>query len=344
MKHIIRKTAIAAMLCCAPALAGAQGEMKQADRQATTTQDTHDNNVLNHLYGALSLGTNGIGIDLAMPIGDYVQVRAGYSFMPAFKHKMHFNVVTEQQHNDDNNGTASTMTDSKFTQLSDIVYQVTGIEMDRNVEMVGEPTYNNAKLLVDVFPFRNKKWHITTGFYVGASRIAKAYNSAEDVATLTAVNMYNNIYDKVEAAYNDPLNAFNDVVMYEHNGAKVLMPENLRDKLHETGNRYGHMGFQLGDYFLTPDKDNMVRANAYTNVFKPYLGFGYGNATPKAGRRYGLMLECGLLFWGGSPNVDCYGTDLTKQNVKGNVGKYIDFIKGVTVFPVINLRISRRIF
>ena len=55
------------------------------------------------------------------------------------------------------------------------------------------------------------------------------------------------------------------------------------------------------------------------------------------------MLECGMLFWG-SPEVDCYGTDLTKQHVKGNVGNYINLIKGVTIFPVVNLRISRRIF
>ena len=345
MNHLFRHIALTALVGMAPAFACAQqAPTTEGNATALSTTEKQDNNMLNHLYGALSVGTNGIGIDLAMPIGDYVQVRAGYSFMPAIHHKMYFNVVSEQQENNGTTGTKTVMTDSKFTELADIVHQVTGIEMSRNVEMIGEPTYNNAKLLVDVFPFQNKRWHFTGGFYIGASRIAKAYNSAKDVATLTAVNMYNNIYDKVEAAYNDPMNPFHDVVLFQRNGANVLMPEGLRDQFYNVSQRYGHMGFQLGDYFLTPDKDNMVKANAYTNRFKPYLGFGYGDATPKAGRRYGFMLECGLLFWGGAPEVDCYGTDLTKQHVKGTVGDYINLIKGVTVFPVVNLRISRRIF
>ena len=296
------------------------------------------------LYGALTLGTTGIGIDLAMPINDMFQIRAGYSFMPSFKHKMHFNVVSEQmENNESGNGTAA-LTTTKFDELADIVHQATGIYMDRNVEMIGEPTMNNAKLLVDVFPFENKKWHFTAGFYYGGSRIAKAYNSAKDVATLTAINMYNYIADKVEAAYADETNPFNDVVMFNYKGANMIMPSAIAAKIHDFAQRYGHMGFQLGDYWLEPDEQNMVKANAHTNRFKPYLGFGYGNATPKDGQRYGYMLECGMMFWGGSPNIDCYGTDLTKMHVKGNVGNYINLIKGFGVFPVINLRITRRLF
>ncbi len=329
MKYNAKKLAIMALIIFVPAIVGAQDE---------------DKNMLNHLYGAVTLGTTGVGIDLAMPVGDYVQVRAGYSFMPSFKHKMLFDVVSEQKENNGSGNTTAALTTSKYDEMADIVYQATGINMDRNVEMIGEPTYNNAKLLVDVFPFQNKKWHFTAGFYVGGSRIAKAYNSAKDVSTLTAINMYNYIIDKVEAAYNDPLNPFHDVPMFTYNGATVNMPEAFRDRIYNFSQKYGHIGFQLGDYFLTPDEDNMVRANAYTNRFKPYLGFGYGDATPKANRRYGFMLECGVLFWGGSPNVDSYGTDLTKQHVKGSVGNYINLIKGFTVFPVVNLRISRRLF
>ena len=302
------------------------------------------NKPFSKLYGALTLGTTGIGIDLAMPINDMFQIRAGYSFMPSFKHKMHFDVVSEQRENNESGKEIATLTSTKFEQMADIVYQATGIKMDRNVEMIGEPTYNNAKLLVDVFPFENKKWHFTAGFYFGGSRIARAYNSAKDVATMTGINMYNHILDKVEAAYADPYNPFNDVVLFNYKGANVILPQNMADKIHEYGQKYGHMGFQLGDYWLTPDEDNMVKANAHTNRFKPYIGFGYGNATPKAGKRYGYMLECGMMFWGGSPSVDCYGTDLTKMHVKGDAGNYIKLIKGFVVFPVINLRITRRLF
>ena len=50
------------------------------------------------------------------------------------------------------------------------------------------------------------------------------------------------------------------------------------------------------------------------------------------------------MFWGGTPRVDCYGTDLVKMNVKGKVGDYVKFFEALKVFPVINLRISRRLF
>lgn len=332
---------VGALLMC-PGISLAQ-ETSQESPTANTREE-QPVKLFDHLYGALTLGTTGIGLDLAMPVNDMIQVRAGYTFMPSFRHKMHFNVVSEQQENNGSGNAAATLTSSKFDEMADIVHQATGIYMDRNVEMIGEPTMNNAKLLVDVFPFTNKKWHFTAGFYWGGSRIAKAYNSAEDVATLTAINMYNYIADKVEAAYADELNPFNDVVMFKYHGGNIILPPAIADKIHEFVGKYGHMGFQLGDYWLTPDENNMVKANAHTNSFKPYLGFGYGNATPKAGKRYGYMLECGMMFWGGSPNVDCYGTDLTKMHVKGNVGSYINLIKGFAVFPVINLRITRRLF
>ena len=63
-------------------------------------------------------------------------------------------------------------------------------DIDYEVDMVGVPTYHNAKLLVDVFPFKNKKWHFTTGFYVGPSRIAKAYNTTEDMARVLGTIPY----------------------------------------------------------------------------------------------------------------------------------------------------------
>lgn len=339
-KYLI--TLIVGALLMWPGISLAQETSQES--ATTNTREEQPVKLFDHLYGALTLGTTGIGLDLAMPVNDMIQVRAGYTFMPSFRHKMHFNVVSEQRENNGSGNASATLTSSKFDEMADIVHQATGIYMDRNVEMIGEPTMNNAKLLVDVFPFTNKKWHFTAGFYWGGSRIAKAYNSAEDVATLTAINMYNYIADKVEAAYADELNPFNDVVMFKYHGGNIILPPAIADKIHEFVGKYGHMGFQLGDYWLTPDENNMVKANAHTNSFKPYLGFGYGNATPKAGKRYGYMLECGMMFWGGSPNVDCYGTDLTKMHVKGNVGNYINLIKGFAVFPVINLRITSRLF
>lgn len=301
-----------------------------------------DNNMLNHLDVALTLGTTGVGIDLAMPVGNYVRVRAGYAFMPSFKHNMNFGLaIAEDDPKYDKQGNRI---ETKFEKLSKLFEQATGHEVGTSVDMIGRPVYNNVKLLVDVFPFRNKKWFFTGGFYFGSSNIARAYNRQEDMATLYSVDMYNRMYDKVMAAYDDPWNPFNDVLLFEYNGMPFYLPSDMADMMHTYMGRYGRMGIHLGDYFLVPDEDCMVKATVKANRFKPYLGFGYGNATPQGDKKYAFMLEAGVMFWGGNPTVDCYGTDLVKMHVKGRVGDYVNFFKSLEVFPVINLRISRRLF
>ena len=53
------------------------------------------------------------------------------------------------------------------------------------------------------------------------------------------------------------------------------------------------------------------------------------------------------MFWGGTPDIITHdGTNLTKDvsDINGKVGDYVKFIKGVKVFPILNLRITRRIF
>ena len=53
------------------------------------------------------------------------------------------------------------------------------------------------------------------------------------------------------------------------------------------------------------------------------------------------------MFWGGTPDIITHdGTHLSKDviNIGGKVGDYVDLIKGVKAFPVLNLRITRRLF
>ena len=45
-----------------------------------------------HLDLSVNVGTSGIGFDLATPIGNYVQLRAGYEFMPGFHVGINFPV------------------------------------------------------------------------------------------------------------------------------------------------------------------------------------------------------------------------------------------------------------
>lgn len=310
----MRKTIAAIALACLTTTGMAQNDKK--DFQA-----------FNHLDLGLTLGTTGIGFDLATPIGEYVQIRTGFEFMPRFTKSLHFDI---QSFSDD-----GSLIDTHFDNLSDRLESFTGYKADSQVKMNGKPTLWNFKLLFDVFPFRNKHWHLTAGFHWGPSQIAEAINDLEDAPTLVAVNIYNNIYEKVSEGEN----VFGD----------FDVDPDLRRKI----KRSGRMGIHIGDYddgtpyLMEPDENCTVSAKVTVNSFKPYLGFGYGGKLFKNDNRYQVSFDAGLMFWGGEPAITTHdGTNLSKDvsNISGKVGDYVDFISGIKVFPVLNLRITRRLF
>ena len=153
-------------------------------------------NKFNHLDVAITTGTTGIGAELAMPASDMVQIRAGFAVMPSFKKAMNFRVGLKNDPEKDKDGNKIV---TKFDRMSEVFKQATGYQIDRNIKMYGRPTYYNAKVLVDVFPFPNKKWFVTAGFYYGNEQIAKAYNAYEDMSSLVAVGIYNHVHDNVVA-------------------------------------------------------------------------------------------------------------------------------------------------
>lgn len=312
-----------------------------------STGNKNDKNILNHLDGSITLGTTGLGVDLAMPIGNRVQVRTGFSFFPHYEQTMHFGVEV----GDDSDPAVQ---DEKFNKLSQTLNEMFAFEVDRNVDMKGKPTMKNFKLLVDVFPFRNKHWHVTGGFYWGPSTVAKAENAAYDGTSLVSVSIYNNLYDRVKASYEsikkmmegDPA----DPIPYiKINGQEFFAGEDLYNKFQS----YGRMGVHLGDkkdgtpYIMEPDADNMVSCKIKVNSFRPYLGFGYGGKLSNRSDRNWISFDCGAMFWGGTPKVITHdGMNLATDvdNIDGKVGDYVKFFKGVKVFPVLELRLTHRIF
>ena len=102
--------------------------------------------IFDHLSAGLTLGTTGIGIDLAAPVTEYLQVRAGYNLCSGIKYK------------------------------EDIDYRAKG-QPTKKTEVEGKLHLGTAKLLLDVFPFRNTPFHFTTGFYIGTDEIIKAENT-----------------------------------------------------------------------------------------------------------------------------------------------------------------------
>lgn len=319
---------------------------------AVVTLSSQAQNMFNHLDLGVTLGTTGIGLDAAMPVGDYVKLRTGFEVMPRFNYDMNFGVESFD-------GTGTSIDQSTFNRMAEVLYGLTGFKVDQNVTMKGKPTMWNFKFMVDVYPFKNNKhWHFTAGFHWGPSKIAEAVNAQEDSPSLFAVGMYNHIYD---VAYADwVLDIPTPLIETETTGAVYMDPS-----MEKTILSMGRMGIPIGKYshdmtdaqgnvhkkgetyYMQPNENSMVTVDARTNSFKPYLGVGYEGRLIKGNDNYKIGFDAGLMFWGGTPSIITHdGTDLVHdvEDINGKVGDYVKLIKGVKVFPVLNLRITRTIF
>ena len=202
---------------------GASAQMEDGDKQ-----------LFNHVGAGVSVGLDGIGINLATTITPYVQARMGYNFLPEIKVK-----DIEVDVNIDGNN----------EQVIKNTYKtVTGKDLDipRNVLIDGKINMNNFKLLFDIYPSKTSAWRLTVGFYAGKSQIIDAYttNCQEQLSALTT---YNEIADKYNAG--------------EFSG---MLPAGAPETLPVAG-------VKLGDYLVRPN-GNQATAFLKVNGFKPYIG------------------------------------------------------------------------
>lgn len=339
---------------------------------------------MNHIDLSVDAGTTGIGFDVGMPVNDYIHIRAGASFMPHHKRHMSFGIdmSTDPAYETFFRDNDIDITDDMkltFDDLTNTLQQVTGQEINTDINTIGEPTFNNFKFMVDIFPFKeNKHWSFTVGFFWGSGNIAKVYNTATDMTSLMGITIYNNMYR----------DAWSETPILEYNNYSIYMPANFTEKIRYSGEmgivvgEYSHdvyakedvywdytsydpvtgdVIYQKGDlryakgdlihkkgdvYRITPNGDNMFKAKVNTNRFRPFLGAGYTTYLTKD-KRTMISLNAGAIFWGGKPNIIMHdGTNVLKdlQNIRGKFGDYADDYSKLTVYPVVNLRITRRLF
>lgn len=294
-----------------------------------------DHHIADRLDIGVSLSTMGLGLELQTPVTKWVNVRAGIDWMPRFNVPLSFDLNTYS-------GGVST---GNFNNVAEMVYDLTGIEMDETVHMNGKGSMTNFKFMIDFFPVpENRHWHITAGFFAGTSMIAKAYNTYDEKPTLVGLNIYNRAYEyftNLESVYDVPLG-----------GGNYMDPEIVRD-LQSKFREYGRMGIHIGDfkngnpYIMDPAPDGTISAKAFVNHFKPYLGAGYSTDLDRE-KRWHFGVDVGAIFWGGAPKVinHDYNTgqdiDFTKDlvNIKGKVGKYVKTCKAFPVYPLVAIRFS----
>ena len=135
-----------------------QGVEEKHSEYIPIWQYWQEHNIFQHLDASVTLGTTGVGIDVSSPMGEYFQLRGGISVMPKFDYKMNFGVQVGE-----------TNDDSKFNRLAGALESLTGYKVNNSVDMIGNPSWWNAHVLVDVFPFKeNKHWHFTAGVFLGS--------------------------------------------------------------------------------------------------------------------------------------------------------------------------------
>jgi len=109
-----------------------------------TAQESTSPDVANHLSISASAGTTGIGFEVAIPMTDYVNLRAGYEKMPRIR--------------------KSVMVSYYYNRQS---FQ-TEVEGNFNLE--------SWKILLDVYPSKYYTFHVSMGFFSGETDIVTVQN------------------------------------------------------------------------------------------------------------------------------------------------------------------------
>ena len=275
----------------------------------------NEKNILNHMDVGVNVGTLGFGIDVAVPVGDYVRIRAGYNYMPRFTINSAFNVETStgaktssfvnkfgsiRKHLTDN---GIDINWPYFKEEKELMEQFENgnIKAKDDVSVGMKPNLHQFKFLVDVLPFKNNKhWSFTAGFFVGPSRVGDADNLKEETAILKAVNLYNNRY------YNG---LFQNRLQFQYIDGDGASHQGEIGKLTQFVTDNGLAGFTLGRFrddgrraLMLPGEDATAHAEMKVSKIRPYIGVGYNTHLSKD-KKWNLSVDAGVMFLCGAPSI-----------------------------------------
>ncbi len=296
--------------------------------------DMKSHNVFNTIEIAANIGTTGLGLEVASPMTDWAKLRVGFDCMPHFKRHMEFSVE---------NYIGAQIGDN-LDRINEMMYDLTGQSVSPTVKMTSKPTMTTFRLLVDIYPFKaNKHWHFTAGFFVGGNSIGNTVNTADDMASLMAMKMYDALYhtttseEFVRNPEDYPLFGF---LTFDKETAEQFQKKMLNA---------GQLGIYVGDNedgspcMLLPDEEGIFKMKTKVNRFRPYIGFGYGGNLSRDGK-WQASFDAGVQIWGGVPKLTANdGTVINDlENLNKDAKSYIDLMKAMPVYPTLDFRISYR--
>lgn len=329
--------------------------------QSTIFNNVENSQAFQHMEIGGVLGTTGLGIDVAFPLNKNLKLRAGFSTTPTISFVDSYSMTAV---GGDQLSEGSEPLETKTERLSKYLGELIHNEdVDNIVDMDHKYHNYNAKLLIDWYPFKKKNWHFTGGFYAGSKKIGNVCNTIQESPTTLAMLMYNDMYDQIQG-----LDEW-EYPTFSLGSYSFSVDPFTGMQLKERFNYYGRVAVQLGSFddgnafFIDPDANGLLKAEAYVNAFKPYVGFGYNTRIGKD-HRWNIGFDAGLMFWG-TPHVYCDGykfkADETEyadrierqervclihdvQKVRGIVGDYMNIVKHLPFLPVIEAKLSYTIF
>lgn len=120
---------------------------------AVQAQDPIEYGFFDHLSVGVSVGTDGVGFDVAMPVSHWAALRVGLSMIPEIKYSRSVDISEFRK-------------DTKEITADEIVFEA-------------KPNEGlNYKILVDFYPFKKSSFHLTGGAYFASTpRFVTAYNT-----------------------------------------------------------------------------------------------------------------------------------------------------------------------
>lgn len=310
-----------------------------------------------HMSLSATAGTTGLGFEVGVGLNDVLGLRAGASFMPHFKYPMTFTA----QIGDGDQMTADGL-ETRFERMAHMLEGFVGQPVDDKVDMMASPRLNQAKLLVDITPFRNKGWRLTTGFYYGPSRVAVCQNVPKETVSLFAINLYNRLYDnngEIAMGFSLPPDLMSMVMYFGRAGFPV--GHYVNDVVYQEDvwvhddylnidyieHAKGEVIHAKGDtYLMAPSDENTAYADAYISRLRPYFGFGYNGALGRSDK-WSWGFDAGVMYMGGAPKlVDHSGVDLMYdvRDIDGQIGDYVSLARHVKAYPILEFKLTRRLF
>lgn len=113
----------------------------------------------NSLSIGANIGTTGLGIDVATPIGQYLSLRAGVTFMPNFSYSDKVDVSINPSSNNDPDA-----------------------EIPSTIEAEGSIGRTAGEILLNVYPFKRSSFFITGGAVFGGNKVVKIKGHSDDLA------------------------------------------------------------------------------------------------------------------------------------------------------------------